>query len=58
MAVGKGRMKQSMQRLAQKSQRYYESAAPMAFSKTERDEAGEADVQQRTGQTPPQNTKI
>ena len=52
MAMGRGRMSESMTRLARKSQAYYASAAsaPVEFDEMDREEAGEADVQERTGQ--------
>ncbi len=52
MAMGKGRMSESMSRLARKSQAYYasEAAAPVEFDDVDREEAGEADVQQRAGE--------
>ena len=52
MAMGRGRMSESMTRLARKSQFYYASevGAPVEFDEADREEAGEADVQQRTGE--------
>nr|WP_321442357.1 vWA domain-containing protein [uncultured Hyphomonas sp.] len=52
MAMGRGRMSASMAKLARKSQAYYASAAsaPVEFDEADREEAGEADVQQRTGE--------
>ena len=52
MAMGRGRMSESMTRLARKSQIYYASevGAPVEFDEADREEAGEADVQQRTGE--------
>jgi hypothetical protein len=52
MAMGRGRMSESMTRLARKSQVYYasEAGAPVEFDEMDREEAGEADVQKRTGQ--------
>ena len=51
MAMGTGRMAESMPRLARKSQAYYasEMAAPVVFDEADREEAGEADVQTRKG---------
>jgi hypothetical protein len=52
MAMGRGRMSESMTRLARKSQVYYasEAGAPVEFDEMDREEAGEADIQERTGQ--------
>jgi hypothetical protein len=52
MAMGRGRMSESMTRLARKSQVYYASEAgpPVVFDEADREEAGEADVQERTGE--------
>ncbi|MEO1966385.1 vWA domain-containing protein [Hyphomonas sp.] len=52
MAMGRGRMSESMTRLARKSQIYYasEASAPVEFDETDREEAGEADVQKRAGE--------
>jgi hypothetical protein len=51
MAMGAGRMSDSMAKLARKSQAYYaaEAAAPVVFDEADREEAGEADVQKRKG---------
>ena len=51
MAMGAGRMKGTMERLARKSQAYYaaEAAAPVTFDEADRAEAGEGDVQKRKG---------
>ena len=51
MAMGRGRMSESMTRLARKSQVYYasEASAPVVFDEADREEAGEAEVQKRKG---------
>lgn len=50
MAMGAGRMKGSMERLARKTQAYYSNQqADVAFDETDRAEAGEADVRKRKG---------
>ena len=51
MAMGAGRMSESMATLARKSQAYYaaEAAAPVTFDEADRAAAGEADVQKRKG---------
>lgn len=50
MAMGTGRMADSMTKLARKTQAYYQNAgAEVAFDEADREEAGEADVQKRKG---------
>jgi hypothetical protein len=51
MGVAQGKMALNMRKMASKSQAYFRSAAPMAFDEKDRAEAGEADVQARTGQS-------
>ncbi|MEZ5997221.1 MAG: VWA domain-containing protein [Hyphomonas sp.] len=50
MSMGHDRMRASMSRLSRKSQAYYQNAAATVdFDETDREEAGEADVQKRKG---------
>ncbi len=51
MGVAQGKMALNMRKMASKSQDYYRTAAPVAFDAHDRAEAGEADVQARTGQS-------
>ncbi len=49
MGMRKDRMMASMQRLASKTQAYYETSAPVAFNQQDREESGEADLQNKAG---------
>ena len=52
MGVAKGKMALNMRSLASKSRGYYAESTQMAFDEVDRAQAGEADVQGRTGQPP------